>query len=81
MMPIINLLNKIKWDKRENPEQCSIGYFDRVHNATVKVPFPEMKVDDKFSFTICDEQGEEHNMPFHRIKKVWKNNELIWERR
>ena len=30
MQPIKDLLNKIKWDEREKPEDYTIYYFDRV---------------------------------------------------
>lgn len=81
MMPLVTFLNKIKWDKRENPSDYSIGYLDRVGNKIVKIPLSGIKRDDAFSFTITDKEGNVHDIPFHRVKKVWKKDELVWERK
>ena len=36
MHPIHELLNKIKWDKRENPSEHMIFYFDRILKKLIK---------------------------------------------
>ena len=79
MQPIHELLNKIKWDKRENPEQYSIFYFDRILNKLIKIPYTKIKrIED--NFMVLDNE-EESNIPLHRIKKVMKNNVVVWERK
>ena len=83
MQTIRELLNKIRWDKKENPKEYTIGYLDRVKNRIIKLPLDELeelKTAD-FSFTIYDEQGHSHQIPFHRIKRVWKKNVLVRERK
>ncbi|MBW2976355.1 DUF504 domain-containing protein, partial [Candidatus Woesearchaeota archaeon] len=42
MQPIQNLLNKIKWDKREDPKQYSIFYYDRILKKLIKVPYAKI---------------------------------------
>jgi len=79
MQPIQNLLNKIKWDKRENPNEYSIFYFDRVLNKLIGIPYNKIKRIEG-SFMVLDNE-EESNIPLHRIKKVVKNNVVIWERK
>ena len=107
MQPIHELLNKIKWDKREDPKQYSIFYYDRILKKLIKVPYakikriegsfmvldrlssheskssgktnPEKMGRDKVSEHFDDE--EESNIPLHRIKKVAKNNIVVWERK
>ena len=79
MQPIHELLNKIKWDKRENPEQYSIFYFDRILNKLIKIPYTKIKrIED--NFMVLDNE-EESNIPLHRIKKVAKDNIVVWERK
>lgn len=79
MQPIKNLLNKIKWDKREKPEQYTIFYFDRILKKLIKIPYIKIKRLEG-SFMVLNNE-EKSNIPMHRIKKVTKNNEVVWERK
>jgi len=79
MQPIHELLNKIKWDKRENPKQYSIFYFDRILNKLIKIPYAKIKRIEG-SFMVLNNE-DETNVPLHRIKKVAKNNTVVWERK
>lgn len=77
MLPIHQLLNKIKWDKGENPKDYSIFYCDRIENDLIKIPYTKIKrLED--SFMILN-NIDDSNIPLHRIKKVTKNNEIVWE--
>jgi len=78
VQPIKDLLNKIKWDKRENPEQYSIFYYDRILNKLIKIPYTKIKRLEG-SFMVLDNE-EESNIPLHRIKKILKKGEVVWER-
>jgi len=79
MQPIHELLNKIKWDKRENPKEYSIFYFDRILKKLMQIPYNKIKRIEG-SFMILDNE-EESNVPLHRIRKVAKNNAVVWERK
>lgn len=79
MPPIQSLLNKIKWDERENPSDYSIFYLDRILNKLIKIPYTKIKRLEG-SFMVLDNE-EETNIPLHRIKKVMKNNIVVWERK
>ena len=95
MIPIKGLLNKIKWDKREAPEQYSIFYFDRILKKLINIPYAKIKRLEG-SFMVLDIENlpkvfgvenrkifnneEESNVPLHRVKKVMKNNTVVWER-
>ena len=81
MIPITKLLSKIKWDEKENQEDYEIGYLDRVRDIMIKVPVSDIELDDKFSFKKYDNMGREHEIPFHRIKVVWKKNNKVCERK
>ena len=79
MLPIHHLLNKIKWDKRENPQDYQIFYHDRILNKLIQISFTKIKKLEG-SFMLLNNE-EESNIPLHRIKKVMKNNFVVWERK
>ncbi len=79
MQPISDLLNKIKWDERENPEQYLIFYFDRILNKLIEIPYTKIKRIEG-SFMVLNNE-EESNIPLHRIKKVAKDKIIVWERK
>ena len=79
MIPIKDLLNKIKWDKRENPKEYSIFYFDRILKKLIQIPYTKIKRVEG-SFMVLNNE-EESNIPLHRIKKVMKKDVVMWERK
>ena len=79
MLPIHQLLNKIKWDKRENPEQYSIFYFDRILKKLIGISYTKIKRLEG-SFMVLNNE-EETNIPLHRVRKVIKNDKIVWERK
>lgn len=79
MIPILNLLNKIKWDKNLNPEEYSIFYLDRITKSLIEIRYNDIKKIEK-SFMILEKNNEEVNIPLHRIRKVKRKNKLVWER-
>jgi uncharacterized protein (UPF0248 family) len=76
MLPIKDLLNRIRWDEKENPEDYEIAYTDRVLKKEIKIMFKDIsRVEDEFMIV------NEASIPLHRITKVYKKNKLIWERK
>jgi len=82
MIPIHELLNRIRWDASFGAAEFEIGYYDRVAEKILRVPFKEVRLDpgDHFAFQVADGEGEVHSVPLHRVKAVWRNGELIWHR-
>jgi len=82
MTPIHELLNRIRWDRAFAEGDFVIGYYDRISGETVQVPFTELRfpTDDHFRFVLVDEEGAVHNIPYHRVREVFRNGELIWHR-
>ncbi|MBI3035965.1 DUF504 domain-containing protein [Candidatus Woesearchaeota archaeon] len=68
----------MKWDKRENSKEYSIFYLDRILNKLIQIPYTKIKKLEG-SFMILDNIYKTH-VPLHRIKKVAKNNVVVWER-
>ena len=75
MITAKEFLNKIKWDKRENPKDYSIAYFDRIKGILIEIPYEVIEIEGDFIITI-----DGKNIPMHRIKQIKKNNKLVWER-
>ena len=82
MIPIQELLNRIRWDKKFGRGQFQVGYLDRVEEKVLMVPFREVRFpeDNRRAFELIDAEGECHRIPFHRVKEVYKNGALIWRR-
>jgi uncharacterized protein (UPF0248 family) len=82
MIPIHELLNRIRWDEEFGNGEFVIGYYDRVEDRILRVPLRELFFEPgyHFSFDLIDQQGELHSIPLHRIKEVYRNRQLIWQR-
>ncbi len=79
MKPIIEIINKIKWDKKENPEDYTIGYEDRVSKKIVEIKFTDIKRMEG-NFMVIEKNLEESNIPVHRIRVVKKKDSAVWKR-
>ncbi len=82
MTPVHELLNRIRWDADFGAAQFSVGYYDRIRKGIIVVPFSTLSfpAENHFDFTLLDEQGALRTIPLHRIRQVFRNGELIWER-
>ena len=82
MIPIHELLNRIRWDEKFGQGEFVIGYYDRIEDTVIHVPLREihMPPDDHFAFELTDEEGVLHSIPLHRVRDVYKDGRLIWER-
>lgn len=82
MQPIHELLSRIRWDPNFGQGEFVIGVYDRVEKEIVLLPLKSIQTfsGEHHIFHYLDEEGEEHRVPFHRIKAVYKNGQLIWHR-
>lgn len=82
MIPIHELLSRIRWDQAFAQADFVIGYYDRLRGKTVRVPFTELSfpAEEHFRFALVDEEGAVHNIPYHRVREVFRNGKLIWHR-
>lgn len=77
MQPIQDLINKIKWDKRENPSNYSLIFIDL--GKEKEIYYTDIKRLEG-NFMILINNDEEVEVPLHRIRKVKKKGKIIWER-
>jgi len=83
MITIRTLLNRIRWDQAYGQGKFAIGYYDRVEERVIVVPFDEVwfDADDRFAMQVATADGQVHSIPLHRVCLVYRNGELIWERK
>ena len=82
MQTIQALLNRIRWDPGLSQADFEVGFVDKIAHRQIRIPFKSMQffADEHFFFHYLDEEGMEHQVPFHRIKSVYQDGELIWHR-
>jgi uncharacterized protein (UPF0248 family) len=82
MTPIHELLARVRWDPEFGAAQFVIGYYDRVTRAQIKVPLERIRFEpgEGFAFEVAAADGTIHTVPYHRVRSVWRNGELIWHR-
>ncbi len=80
MIPIKDLLNKLKWDKRYKPDEYTIYYHDRFRDEMIPVDYSSIKGLEG-SFMIIERDGDEVSIPLHRVNKVMKGRMLVWRRK
>lgn len=82
MQPIQDVLHRIQWDRAYAQADFEIGYWDRVARRIVRVPLRQIDFPaaDGFSFDAIEEDGSVHSVPLHRVREVWRNGALVWQR-
>jgi uncharacterized protein (UPF0248 family) len=82
MTPIHELLNRIRWDKAFGAGQFEIGYFDRQEGVVHRVAFSAVEFSEsgEHTFQLEDVTGERRQVPFHRIREVYRDGACIWRR-
>lgn len=83
MVPIQQLLSRIQWDPEFGKGEFMIGYHDRRAARIIRVPLQRVQLTQggHFSFDLIKENGAVSMVPFHRVREVWRDGELIWQRR
>lgn len=82
MIPIHELLNRIRWDPEFAKGNFELGYYDRAENRIILVPLKEVTfpAGRPSTFELVDPEGHVHRIPFHRVREVFKNAHRIWHR-
>jgi uncharacterized protein (UPF0248 family) len=82
MIPIHELLSRVRWDEHFAASRFVIGYWDRVEGRVLHADLREIMwdADNPSFFDLVDDEGVTHGIPFHRVREVWRDGELIWQR-
>jgi len=82
MIPIRELLARIRWDPAFGRGRFEIDYLDRNRKALVRVPLERiaMRAGERFAFEAIEDDGSAHSVPYHRVRAVWRDGMLIWSR-
>jgi uncharacterized protein (UPF0248 family) len=82
MQPVQDLLHRIRWDPDFGEAEFEIGYYDRVEDRIVDVPFSGLHFpeDDHSVFELIDFKGEVRRIPLHRVREIYRNGRRIWNR-
>lgn len=82
MQPLDQLLSRIKWDAEFGKGAFAVGYFDRVARQELVVPFEATSTDPArpHTLTLRDENGLVVHVPLHRVRTVYKDGVVIWQR-
>lgn len=82
MTPIQDLLHRIQWDAEFGKGEFMLGYYDRLADRIVRVPFERVQLPRgrHFSFDLIKGNGSCRMVPFHRVREVWRDGKLIWRR-
>lgn len=83
MTPIQDMLHRIQWDPEFGKARFVIGYYDRVADRIIRVPFQSVHLTrgERFSFDVVDHDGTARMIPLHRVREVWRDDKLIWKRK
>jgi uncharacterized protein (UPF0248 family) len=82
VIPIHELLDRIRWDPEFGKGELVLGYYDGVAERIVRVPFRRIRFapHDHFAFEAVEDDGSVHSVPLHRVREVWRDGQLIWHR-
>jgi uncharacterized protein (UPF0248 family) len=78
------MLNKLRWDNSEDPENYFITYRHRGAPLDIKrIRASEIQTLGKSYFTLPSESGQDVIIPFHRILEITdtRNGSVVWKSR
>jgi len=82
MIPIQDLLNRVRWDEVFGQARFDIAYYDRVQKKVIRVPVPRSLFGrDSFFLDVIAPDGTGHSVPLHRVRAVWRDGVEIWRRK
>jgi len=83
MIPIHELLARIRWDSEFGRARFEIAYFDRRKKTLVRLPFERIRMPEehRFAFEALEDDGSVHSVPYHRVREGWRDGALVWSRK
>ena len=82
MQPIHRLLSRVRWDEEFGKGEFELAYVERGQQELERVSLDQVKFKEgnRFSFLAFGEDEVYHDIPYHRVREVYKDGELIWKR-
>ena len=82
VLPIQDLLHRIRWDPEFGKGTFAIGYWDRVANREQVVPVTSVTFNPSNPelLLIQNTDTEILRIPLHRVRVVYKDGAEIWRR-
>ena len=82
MIPIHELLARIRWDPEFGRGRFEIAYRDHGSARLVRLPLDriEFPPGEHFSFDAFGEDGTVHSVPYHRVREVRRDGAVVWLR-
>jgi uncharacterized protein (UPF0248 family) len=82
MLPIQDLLHRIRWDPEFGNGRFEIAYLDKIAGRLERIPLEAVRFGpgERFGFDLIDVHGEERFIPFHRVREVYRDGVSIWQR-
>lgn len=82
MIPIHELLARIRWDREFGKGRFELAYEDKIEHRLVRVPLERIRIEagQHFCFEAAEADGTLHTVPYHRVREVWRDGTLIWAR-
>lgn len=79
MIPIHELLARIRWDPEFGRGEFEIAYLDRLEKRLLRVPLRDVEVLPGHAFLcLTDPEGRVREVPLHRVREVYRDGHLIW---
>jgi len=75
-------LARTRYDREFGKGRFEIGYFDRREGTVQRVALQEVVFPEgeRRVFEVADESGQMRRIPFHRVRGVWRDGVVIWQR-
>ena len=84
MHPLKNILNKVFWDKRENPDHYALSFIHRGALGDLKtISLTKIREVGNSWFTYGDDVENETTIPFHRVTLVknMRSGNVLWRKK
>ncbi|MDG5816759.1 DUF504 domain-containing protein [Chitinispirillales bacterium ANBcel5] len=80
MEPVKKILDRIIWDRDFSADATFVLMYEDRRMGLVSIGLEMIERLDPLSFTARDQEDRTFTVPLHRIRRVYRNGELIWKR-
>lgn len=80
MQPLTELVHRIKWDPEFGKGEFALGYYDRIERVERVVPFSSISFDAEGGSFVLQDEDVVARIPLHRVRTVYKDGRVIWQR-